>query len=165
VVDAGADALVSILPFREPTYKKFGASHVIIPGVSIISEAQQGLDWGANCIKFSNTKMYGGPSFFKAIEAATHRAIPYVVTGGIRPETIPDYIAGNVLCFIAGFDIIIKDDYEAMQEDFKKSTLLTALDEYTEAVDEARAEYQPEIPFGSGDIDAVIEASGRCLNI
>jgi 2-keto-3-deoxy-6-phosphogluconate aldolase len=28
-VDAGADALVSILPFREPTYKKYGATQVI----------------------------------------------------------------------------------------------------------------------------------------
>jgi 2-keto-3-deoxy-6-phosphogluconate aldolase len=165
VVDAGADALVSILPFREPTYKKHGSTHIIIPGVSIPGEAHQALDWGANLIKFSNPALLGGAAFFKGIEAATHRAIPYCVTGGMRPEIIPAYVEANILVFIAGFDLILGQEYRQLTEKFDGSKVGAHLKEYVQAVGAARKQYQPQIPFEGKNAPAIALASGRCLNI
>ncbi len=164
VVDVGCDLLVSMLPFREHTYTKYSDTHVIMPGVATPGQAHQALDWGANLVKFVNPKLLGGPTYFRSIDAATHRGLPIFVTGGIRPEIISDYIEANVLVVGAGFDLILDRQYVAMQEDFNENRLLDALKEYVAAVETARQEYQPHIPFAGKDPVAIAAASGRCLN-
>lgn len=165
VVDAGADFLVSLLPFREQTYTKYGDAHVIIPGVGTPGEAHQALDWGANLVKFVNPKLLGGPTYFKSIDAATHRALPVYVTGGMRSEIIPDYIEASILAVAAGFDLVLAQDYVSMQENFDENQLLEALKDYVTTIKSARQKYQPHIPFAGKDAVRVASASGRCLNV
>ena len=163
-VGAGADFLVSLLPFREATYSKYRGSHVLIPGVSTPGEAHQALDWGANLVKFSNPSLFGGPAFFKGIDAATHRGFPFFVTGGMRPENIPDYIEANVLVFGSGFEIILGAEFTEMVRRFERTRLQGALQAYVKAIDSSRQRFQPGVPFSSRDPVAIAAAGGRCLN-
>ena len=165
VVDAGADFLVSLLPFREQTYVKYAATHAIISGVATPGECQQALDWGANILKFVNPRLLGGPDFFRGLDPATYRAFPFFVTGGMRPELLPAYVEANILAVGAGFDLVLSDDYDRMQESFDAETLRAALVSYVQALGEARAQHQADIPFDGRDATAIAQASGRCLNV
>ena len=165
VVDAGADFLVSLLPFREPTYEKHAAGHVIIAGVGSPGEGHQALDWGANLLKFVNPQLLGGPPYFKGLDPATYKSFPFFVTGGMRPELLPGYIEANILAVGAGFDLILGPEYGALQEDFRPERLREALISYVQTLDAARAEHQSHIPFTSKDAAAIARASGRCLNV
>lgn len=165
VVDAGADFLVSLLPFREPTYRKHSSRCAIICGVSTAGEGQQALDWGANLLKFVSPALLGGPPFFKAMDPATYKSFPFFVTGGMRPELLDGYIEAGILAVGAGFDLIMSDQYQALQDDFRPERLREALVAYVQVLDAARAEHQPHIPFATRDATAIAQASGRCLNV
>lgn len=161
---AGADFLVSMLPFRRGTYDKFARTHVIIPGVATPGEAQQALDWGANLVKFCNPHLLGGPEFFRGIDAASHRGFPFFITGGIRPEAVGEYVEAQVLVFAAGFDIILGEWYARADGRAATNLLRDALGRYTTAIRRARRQHQGQIPFESKDPAAIAAASGRCLN-
>ncbi len=165
VVEAGADFLVSLLPFRGPTYTKYADSRAIIAGVATPGEGQQALDWGANLLKFVNPRLLGGPDYFKGLDPATYKSFPFFVTGGMRPELLPGYIEANILAVGAGFDLVLSADYAALQDDFRPERLREALVAYVASLDAARQEHQGHIPFGSRDAAAVARASGRCLNV
>jgi len=165
VVDAGADFLVSLLPFREATYERHAHTHVIISGVATPGEGQQALDWGANLLKFVNPRLLGGPDYFRGLDPATYKSFPFFVTGGMRPELLPGYIEANILAVGAGFDLILGDDYAGQQDDFRPADLREALAAYVGVLEEARAQFQPDIPFATGDAVAIAAASGRCLNV
>ena len=162
--EAGADFLVSLLPFRRETHERYGRSHVTIPGVTTPGEAHQALDWGANLVKFSGLQALGGPAYLRGMDAATHRGFPFFVTGGMRPETIGPYVEAQALVFGAGFDIILGEDYQAASRRFTPAVLRKSLARYTAAIAEARAKHQPSVPFASKDPAAIAAASGRCLN-
>lgn len=161
---AGADFLVSLLPFREPTYAKHAASRVIISGVTTPGEAHQALDWGANLVKFSGLQTAGGPACLRGMDAATHRGFPFFVTGGMRPEVIGPYVEAQVLVFGAGFDIILGAELDAMSRRFAPGVLTKALGRYTAAIAEARAKHMPGVPFTGKDPFAIAATSGRYLN-
>ncbi len=165
VVDAGADFLVSLLPFRQTTYEKHSDQCVILAGVSTPGEGQQALDWGANLLKFVNPKLLGGPAYFKGLDPATYKSFPFFVTGGMRPELLADYVEANILSVGAGFDLILGPEYDAMQADFRPARLREAAVSYVSVFGEARREFQGEIPFDSRDAVAIAQASGRCLNV
>ena len=164
VVDAGADFLVSLLPFREATYAEYSSQCAIICGVSTPGEGHQALDFGANLLKFVNPQLLGGPPFFRGIDPATYRSFPFFTTGGMRPELLPGYIEANILAVGAGFDLILSEDYGPMQESFDPARLFAAMVNYLKALDEARAQHQAHIPFAGKNVAAIAKASGRCLN-
>jgi 2-dehydro-3-deoxyphosphogluconate aldolase/(4S)-4-hydroxy-2-oxoglutarate aldolase len=164
-VEAGADFLVSMLPFREATYRRYASTQIFISGVTTPGEAQQALDWGANLVKFSRSLLPGGPAFFKNIDPATHRGFPFFLTGGMRPELLGDYVEAQVLVFGAGFDLILGSDYEAMTTKFVPGRLKKVTQDYLEALRGARRKFQPQVPFESKDAAAIARASGRCLNV
>ena len=83
----------------------------------------------------------------------------------MRPELLAGYIDANILAVGAGFDLIMSDQYEALQDDFQPEKLREALVAYVEVLDAARAEHQNHIPFESKDPAAIARASGRCLNV
>lgn len=165
VVDAGADFLVSLLPFRQATYERFGATSIIISGVTTPGEGHQALDWGANLLKFSNPHLLGGPDFFKGIDPATYNSFPYFVTGGIKYDNVAGYVAAKVLAFGAGLNMVLGPDYVPMQRSYDPDTLRERLTPYLQAVARARAQYQPGVPFESKDPRAIAAACGRCLNV
>jgi 2-dehydro-3-deoxyphosphogluconate aldolase/(4S)-4-hydroxy-2-oxoglutarate aldolase len=164
-VDAGADFLVSMLPFREATYRRYAATQVIISGVTTPGEAQQAVDWGANLVKFIRSLLPGGPAFFKGIDPATHRGFPFFLTGGLRPELLADYVEAQVLVFGAGFDLILGDDYQTLAARFVPGRLQKATADYLAALRAARRKFQPQVPFDTKDAAAIARASGRCLNV
>jgi 2-keto-3-deoxy-6-phosphogluconate aldolase len=164
-VDAGADFLVSMLPFRQGTYESHGDSHVIISGVDTIGEAQQALDWGANLLKFTNPHLMGGPEYFRSLDPATYASFPYYVTGGIRVNIAPGYVEVGVLAIGAGFDVILGADYVALQAAFDDFVMREKLTEHVATLYRARQRYQADVPFGTRDALAVQDASGRCLNV
>ena len=162
--DAGADFLVSLLPFRQQTFERYRDSHVIISGGTTPGEAHQALDWGANLAKFSGLQAFGGPAYLRGMDAATHRGFPFFVTGGMRPEVLGAYVEAQVLVFGAGFEMILGDDLEAARQCFTPGPLRAALGRYAGALAEARAKYQGGVPFAGADPAAIAAASGRCLN-
>jgi 2-dehydro-3-deoxyphosphogluconate aldolase/(4S)-4-hydroxy-2-oxoglutarate aldolase len=164
-VDAGADFIVSLLPFREPTYARFAGQVGIVAGVKTPGEAAQALDWGANMVKFVTPHLVGGPEFFTAMDPATYRCFPYFVTGGMKYGVLPGYVAAGVLAFGAGFDLILGADYRSCQAAFDADRVREGLNDYLRTLDRARRQYQEHIPFASRDAAAIARASGRCLNI
>lgn len=164
-VDAGADFIVSLLPFRERTYERHAGRVAIISGVKTPGEAAQALDWGANLLKFVNPHLVGGPEFFKAQDPATYSTFPYFVTGGMRYDALPGYVEAGVLAFGAGFNIILGPEYRSLQAVFEAERVQEGLVDYLRTLDRVRVQYQEHIPFASKDAAAIARASGRCLNV
>lgn len=165
VVDAGADFLVSLLPFRQATYERFAETHVIIAGVATPGEGQQALDWGANLLKFCNPHLLGGPDFFKGMDPATYNSFPFFTTGGMKFDVLPGYIAAQVLAFGAGFNMVLGPDYVPMQRVFEPEVMRERLAPYLRTLARERAQHQAGIPFDTKDARAIALASGRCLNV
>ena len=164
-VDAGADFIVSLLPFREPTYERYAGQVGIVAGVKTPGEAAQALDWGANLLKFVTPHLVGGPEFFTAMDPATYRCFPFFVTGGMKHDVLPGYVAAGVLAFGAGFDLILGPEYRSCQAVFEAETVRQGLTSYLRTLDRTRRQYQEHIPFAGKDAAAIARASGRCLNI
>ena len=164
-VDAGADFLVSMLPFREPIYESYRDTHIIVPACSTPGEGHQALDWGANLLKFFNPQIHGGPAFFKVTDAITYGAFPFFTTGTARFELLPGYVAAGVLVCGAGFDIILGPDYRPMQRAFDEEYVIEGLNRFLRPVERSRRLHFEDVPFESKDARAIGRATGRCLNI
>lgn len=164
-VEAGADFLVSLLPFREGTYANFAPTRVIISGVSTAGEAQQALDWGANLLKFVNPHLLGGPDFFKGLDRATYGAFPYFVSGGMKANVAVGYTEAGVLAVGAELDQILGAEYSALQAAYDEYRMREKLTEYIATVARARSRSQAHVPYDSGDPLAIQQVTGRCLNI
>jgi 2-keto-3-deoxy-6-phosphogluconate aldolase len=164
-VQAGADFIVSLLPFRQPTYERYAGQVGIIAGVKTPGEAAQALDWGANLLKFVNPHLEGGPEFFRALDPATYSSFPFFVTGGMRYDVLPGYVAAGVLAFGAGFNLILGADYRSCQAVFEPERVREGLTDYLRTLGRTRRLYQEQIPFETKDAAAIMQASGRCLNL
>jgi len=105
--DAGADFLVSALPFSEATYTRYRDSHVIVAGVGSAAEGNRALDLGANLLKFVNPHLLGGPEFFRAMDLATFRTFPYFVTGALKSYHVGGYVSIGALAVGVNFDQIL----------------------------------------------------------
>lgn len=164
VVAAGADFLVSMLPFRQETYENYREKLVLIPGVQTLGEGHQALDWGANLLKYANPQLLGGPEFFQRSDPATYRSFPFFTTGGMKRNIVAGYFEAQVLAVGAGLDQLLGADYIALQAYFDEERVRVALRDYLAAVESARRRFQPQVPFDSRDPVAIARASGRCLN-
>jgi 2-keto-3-deoxy-6-phosphogluconate aldolase len=164
-VQAGADFIVSLLPFREPTYERYAGQVGIIAGVKTPGEAAQALDWGANLVKFVNPHLEGGPDFFRAMDPATYRSFPFFVSGGMKYDVLPGYVAAGVLAFGAGLELVLGPDYRSCQAVFEAERVREGLAGCLRTLERTRRQYQEHIPFASKDAAAIARASGRCLNV
>jgi 2-keto-3-deoxy-6-phosphogluconate aldolase len=164
-VDAGADFIVSLLPFREPTYERHAGRVAIIAGVKTPGEAAQALDWGANMVKFVTPHLVGGPEFFTAMDPATYRCFPYFVTGGMKYGVLPGYVAAGVLAFGSGLELVLGPEYRSCQAVFEPEPLRLGLGNYLRTLARTRRQFQDHIPFAGKDAAAIAAASGRCLNV
>jgi 2-keto-3-deoxy-6-phosphogluconate aldolase len=164
-VDAGADFLVSMLPFGEGTYQRYRDSHVIVPGVSTAGEGYQALDLGANLLNFVNAHLLGGHEFFRALEATTYQTFPYFVATPMKCHHAGGYVAAGALAIEAGFNLILGPDYRPMQRAFDEELVRERLEPFVHNIARARQHYQEHIPFASRDAEAISKASGRLLNL
>ena len=164
-VDAGADFLVSILPFSAEIHARY-PQRPIIPGVETAAEAKAQLDLGASLIKFCNPVMKGGPAYIKSISGGPiHFGLPLLLTGGMRPELIGEYVEAGMLVAVAGFDLILGERYEEMQEHPDYEAVTHAIEGYVEAFRKARATHMPEVGFASGDAFQIQSQSGKFMNV
>ena len=159
--DAGADFLVSALPFDKGTYDRFG-DLPIIPGVHSPSEAKSQLDLGASLVKFGGID----GSKAEAINCSPiHGGFPLLVSGGVRPETVGALVAAKVLVCVAGFEMILKSHYAALQKAFDSEVVRACVAAYTTNIAAARQLHRPQVDFASGDPERIQEQTGQFLNV
>lgn len=163
--DSGADFLVSVLPFSAETYTRH-PELPIVPGVETAAEAKHQLDLGASLVKFCSPGMKGGPAYVRSISGGPiHYGLPLLLTGGMRPEMIGDYVEAGMLVAVAGFDLILGDGYGPMQEHPDYEAVTRAVRDYVEAFKKARATHMPEVDFASGDASLIQRQSGKFMNV
>jgi 2-dehydro-3-deoxyphosphogluconate aldolase/(4S)-4-hydroxy-2-oxoglutarate aldolase len=94
---AGAHFLVSPGLREDVVRYALGEGLAVSPGVCTPSEVERALDCGATVLKFFPAEQFGGISTLKAF-AAVYPDVPFMPTGGIKAETLGQYLAlGNVL--------------------------------------------------------------------
>ena len=143
MVDLGVDGLVSFLRFRPETYEKYGRDLVMIPGVGTPNEGLEQLELGADFLKFTVGKP-AGSDLVLSLRTGTHECLPIMVTSGLTPGKIPQFIqAGIVLCS-AGFDLTLKEEREKGRP-LTTRVVAARVRASLEAVAEARREHQPEL--------------------
>lgn len=164
--DAGADFLVSVLDFSPETYARHN-DLPIVPACYTLNEAKKQLDLGANIIKFCGPSFMGGPAFFKGLinGLPVHKGIPILLTGGIVPNIVEEYVEAGMMVTVAGFDIILKGQYEQQQERFEVEGVVSAIRNYLETYAKARAKFFPDVDFDSADSVKIQEQSGKFMNV
>lgn len=164
--ESGADFLVSMIAFNASTYRRH-KSIPIVPGVETPQEAKIQLDYGASLVKFSGPALKGGPAYFKALVncAPLHFGLPLLLTGGLRPELIDQYIAAGMLVAVAGFDLILGRRYQEMQKKPEWKFARNSLKDYVRALREGRARHMAKVNFASADPVLIQRQSGRFLNV
>ncbi len=160
-VDAGADFLVSALPFDQETYARY-QDLPIIPGVHSPSEAKTQLDFGASLVKFA---YLDGPKAEAINCGPIHMGFPLLVTGGVRPEHVAPLVAAKVLVCVAGFELILKPHYLALQKTLDVEVVRACVAEYTTAFATARRAHRPQVDFASGDPGRIQAQTGQFLNV
>jgi 2-dehydro-3-deoxyphosphogluconate aldolase/(4S)-4-hydroxy-2-oxoglutarate aldolase len=96
--DAGCRFIVSP-GLTEPLARAAAEAELpFLPGVATAGDIMRGLDLGLDRFKFFPAEASGGIAALKAI-AAPFAEVRFCPTGGIRPETAPDWLAPQpVLC-------------------------------------------------------------------
>ena len=140
--DLGADALVSFTRFRPPTYERFGADLVMIPGIHSANEALDQIDLGADLLKTSVLTVTG-KEFISTVSIPTHRALPFFVSGGVTAANIGTFIQQGIAVAAAGFDVLVPD--KTARDDELPRLGAAAIAHMLSCVREARANHQPAL--------------------
>lgn len=168
VVEAGADYLVSAANFSDDSFEKFAGRIPMIPGCSTVTEILSQFSRGANLCKVFPAKQLGGAAFVKAIDAAIHKTISLVPTGGIRPGrtgNIGDYIEAEVLVVGGSFSMIEKATMQKIVEEQDYNLLAAELTKIKELIDGLRAKKWPDVDFARASIEQISQMTGRAFNI
>ncbi|MFC3875039.1 bifunctional 4-hydroxy-2-oxoglutarate aldolase/2-dehydro-3-deoxy-phosphogluconate aldolase [Neisseria musculi] len=98
VEDAGAQFAISP-GLHQSLAKAAGSSGIpLIPGVATPGEVQLALEYGIDTLKLFPAEMVGGKAMLKALYGP-YAHVRFCPTGGITPETAPEYLKlPNVLC-------------------------------------------------------------------
>lgn len=139
IADTGADGFVSMLPMSSETIRKYASDHIMVPGAETMGEALRQVDAGAQFIKILGTRL----DLVRSLNAApAFKFCPIFVTGGVKPETMPQvYEAGAVLT-AAGFDLILKD---YAPEEVTPELVAEQINLFVAASKKARAEAIPQL--------------------
>lgn len=95
------------------------ASIPLLPGVATATELMTAMDAGFECFKFFPAQQAGGVGMLKAWSGPLPQAV-FCPTGGITPQTAPDFLAlPNVHCvggtWLAPADVINQKQWSAIQ--------------------------------------------------
>ena len=165
-VEAGADFLVSVIAFTPRTYQRY--PHLpVVPGVQSPQEAREQLDLGAGLIKFCLRPGGDATSYVKTAfhSGPLHFGVPLLLTGGIRPEKVDALVEAGMLVGVSGFDLILRGQYDALQQDQDDQAVRNAMQAYVEAFAAAREKHLPDVDFASADAVRIQEQSGRFMNV
>ncbi len=138
LADLDVHGFVSFMPISPESLARFSRTHILMPGVETAPEAAAAVNAGAHFVKFYNTSALGGPKRISLVSGgAMFGLLPIFVTGGVTLNSIGDFVKAGAGLLGAGWDLLLGDDYQALQAkpdvdrisaDFKKS-----LDAMTEA--------------------------------
>lgn len=91
------------------------------PGVCTPTDIEAALDLGCKVLKFFPAETYGGLKGLKAIQAPyEHLGIQFIPTGGMKLETVPDYLALKTVLAVGGTwiapaDFIRQEDWDEIR--------------------------------------------------
>ncbi len=118
---AQAGAHFAVSPGLTPALMQESAQAAIplLPGVATASELMTAMDSGFECFKFFPAQQAGGVGMLKAWSGPLPQAV-FCPTGGITPQTAPDFLAlPNVPCvggtWLAPLDLIQAQDWKQLQ--------------------------------------------------
>ncbi|MGF1447839.1 MAG: bifunctional 4-hydroxy-2-oxoglutarate aldolase/2-dehydro-3-deoxy-phosphogluconate aldolase [Opitutales bacterium] len=100
-----ADLHFAVAPGLDPsvlqTAQELGLT--LLPGVVTSTEIGRAIRAGAALLKFFPAEPAGGASYLKSVLAPfAHTGVRFVPTGGIRPDTLPDYLAIEAVVAVGG---------------------------------------------------------------
>lgn len=106
-LDAGAAFLVS--PCAVPEVATVARRRLVpyMPGAATPSEVLARWREGADAVKVFPAKLLGGPAYLKTLRSVFPE-IPLMPTGGVTPETAPDYLAAGAVCVGMGSELAPK---------------------------------------------------------
>ncbi len=106
-IDAGASFLVA--PCAVPEVAEVASAREVpfMPGAGSASEVLARWREGAALVKVFPAKLLGGPAYLKTLRSVFPE-IPLMPTGGVTPESAPDYLAAGALCVGMGGELMPK---------------------------------------------------------
>ena len=104
---AAAGAAFAVSPGAAPEAAAACADLALpyLPGAATPSEVAARWAEGAAVVKVFPAREVGGPAFLKAVRSV-YPEIPLMPTGGVSPETAPDYLAAGALCVGMGGELM-----------------------------------------------------------
>lgn len=116
--DAGADFAVSPGAYPELVKSATESNLPLLPGAATASEMMALMADGITAMKFFPASVAGGAAYLQALASPLAGAI-FCPTGGISPQTAPDWLAlPNVICvggsWVAPKDLLAADDFDAI---------------------------------------------------
>lgn len=110
--DAGAKYIISPNTNEAVIKETIKLGMISIPGAMTPTEIEQAYSWGAHIVKlFPADDM--GAHYIKNVTAPLSH-IPLMATGGVNPDTIPEYYQAGAKAFGTGITIL-KPDYVASE--------------------------------------------------
>jgi len=88
------------------------------PGVCTPTDIESALDLGCKVLKFFPAEAYGGLKTLRAISAPyLHLGVQFIPTGGMKLESVPDYLAQDYVLAVGGTwiapaEFIRREDWE-----------------------------------------------------
>ena len=145
LAEAGADGFVSALPIKPASVQTWSRTHLVIPGVETPTEAVQALEHGAHFAKLFTADLMGGAARAARLTSApTHGLIPLFVTGGVTLERVAEYLRAGVAMLGSGWDVILGEQYHALQESPRPGAMTAALQGFLQTFQRQREAFSPE---------------------
>lgn len=146
LASAGADGFVSAMALSTTTIARWSRTHLLIPGVETVSEAVAVLEAGAHFAKLFTADLVGGPARVRRMTSAPlHGLLPLFVTGGISLQRIAEYVDAGAILLGAGWDLMLADRYQPLQNEPHSTALAEALKSFLVAMSDARKTFAPRI--------------------
>jgi 2-keto-3-deoxy-6-phosphogluconate aldolase len=144
--DLGVDGFVSALPLSPETIARWSPTHLVIPGVETVGEAVSAIEAGAHFAKFLSTSFLGEHRRVSTVTSAPlFGLLPIFATGGVTLPKIDLYVEARAALLGSGWDAILGERYQAIQDNPKTSELAEPLRQCLTAMAEARAKHQPQL--------------------
>ncbi|MBN2294926.1 MAG: bifunctional 4-hydroxy-2-oxoglutarate aldolase/2-dehydro-3-deoxy-phosphogluconate aldolase [Pirellulales bacterium] len=141
--DLGVDGIVSAMPLSLETVSRLSQTHIVVPGVESITEAVQAVSAGAHFAKFFTTAALGEHDRVAlATNASLHGLLPIFVTGGVTCEKIKLYVQSRVALLGSGWDLMLGDRYQTLQQAPDVQELTAMLKSFLTAMADARKKHQ-----------------------
>lgn len=144
--DIGVDGFVSAMPLSLETVARLSETHLVIPGVETVTEAVAAVEAGAHFAKLFNVSRVGE---HRRVAFATSKPVygllPILATGNVTVDKIEPYVKAHVALVGAGWDRLLGQRYEAMQDRPDLDAMASICRSYLDTMAAARREHQPEL--------------------